>query len=114
MNEIPGSWSQITCGKSQLYFIALSLIICSVNVHSKVLNTIKSKGPIAGRSVTPQQLKLNKYTGTGPNHNFICIHKTCGLSDLNKLECDAVNHKFAHMNTILNCVHNQNWLCKWK
>jgi len=78
MNEILGSLAQITCGRSQLYFISLSLIIHSASVHSKVLNAVKSRGPAAGGPVTSQQLKLNKYTAIGSNHNnFICIHKTC-------------------------------------
>lgn len=59
----------IACGKYQLYFISLSLVIHSANVRSKVLNTIKSRGPTTGRPATPQQVELNTYQiGTGPNH----------------------------------------------
>lgn len=111
MNEIPGSWVRLpVVNFSCIFFPCLH----SGDVRSKVLNTIKSRWPAAGRPMTLQQLKLNKHTDPGPKHsNFICIYRTCWLLDLIKLEYDELNHKFAHMNIFL-IVHIINCHCKFK
>lgn len=59
MTSVSGSWAQISHSKSRLYFISFSLIIHSINAHSKVLNTIKSTGSPVITAAKAKQMYWN-------------------------------------------------------